>query len=49
MDLKIAFNALMEILNFKFVLYGFTVSMWQIVMFLIVASLLIYLIGGLLQ
>lgn len=49
MDIKIAFNALMEILNFKFVLYGFTVSIWQIILFLMILSILICLIGGLLQ
>ena len=49
MDIKIAFNALMRIMQTSFTLYGFTISLWQIVLYLMVAALLLLLIGGLLK
>lgn len=49
MDITKAFDICIRILKIPFTLYGFTVSLWQCILFFVVAGILILLIGGLLK
>lgn len=39
----------MKILKIQFVLEGFVISIWQILLFFIIAGILVLLIGGILK
>lgn len=39
-------DILVEIMKIEFTLEGFTISIWQIMLFLIIAGILVFLIGG---
>lgn len=39
-------DILVEIMKIGFTLEGFTISIWQIMLFLIIAGILVFLIGG---
>lgn len=39
-------DVLVEIMKIEFTLEGFTISIWQIMLFLIIAGILVFLIGG---
>lgn len=38
-----------RLLQIQFTLEGFTITVWQLMLFLIIAGILIYLIGGMLR
>ena len=49
MELKILSDAIMNILNTPFVLMGFTLTFFEVLLYLFILALAIILIGGILR
>lgn len=45
-DLAVMISGFLQVMKFEMTLWGFTVSWWQIALFGMVASVILYVIGG---